>query len=234
MSKSIQKRKSDILGGKVNIGENNKDYAKFQKNIEKLKLPEEEIISVKTSSGTKTDIVLRRDGYTDEGLAMVLTDDKSTQDQRDSYLANYMFQRGKESASFLAELYLSKGKLTRESQAFKSQMKFDFEVFTDFFVKLLYSMSNAINNPEVSQKNNRAELILDQLSELLTERATTLTKRYESLTEERLKAKGFGIYIDRLGRPYDTRNSEIVDVVKRDVETTKEDLTNKDNGKTTE
>lgn len=215
----------DPLGGRVELPDNtardNKGYDTFLESAESLKLPKEEKIEVTTSGGDIRSMTLHRDGYTDKGLAELFMDPDATEDRKNSYLANYMFQRGKESSSFLAELYLSKGKLERGTQAFKSEIRFDFEMLTDMIVKLLYSAGMVLGGEDSTKEK------LALLSELFNERAAAINTRYQAKIKERMEAKGFGIYIDVMGKPYDTRSNEIMDVVKRDVETTKANLKKK-------
>lgn len=154
-------------------------------------------------------VVINREGMNDKTLSKVLRSTGSTRQQKDSAIAAYMWEQGKENASFLAELYVSKGAHTKETRAFKSQMRFDYEVFVNFFIQLLYSMSDTM-------KGGPAENVLYDLSKLLKDRAEMLADRVKRTTEDRLKDNGYGIYVDRNGKAYSVFDEDLDEAIAKD------------------
>ena len=178
-----------------------------------VKNEEEEMVKVKSPiTGKTTDVVVRRDGTTDQKLAMVLLDPESSKEQKDSWLSNYFFERGKENASFLAELYVSKGTHLKETQAFKRQMRFDFESFANTIVLLFQDISDDIKN------RIDTNFAWDNLRERLQKGAELLSKQREEITEARMREKGYGVYLDRNGQAYSIFDKEIVDVINKERE----------------
>ncbi len=56
----------------------------------------------------------------------------------------YLWERGKESSSFFVDLFRYKGEHTKETRAFKSQMRYDFEIFVNQFSKFIREQSRLI------------------------------------------------------------------------------------------
>lgn len=127
--------RNTILGGQV--GEGSRDY---KKEIEAV--PEEDRVSeveyVNPFTGNKSIQVIDRRGTSDEKLALVFADKDSSEDLKLSTLSLYLFEKGRESASFIADLMLYKGTNTKEMRNFKSQMKFDFDLFINTFASFLF------------------------------------------------------------------------------------------------
>lgn len=130
-------------GKAVDISEGTRDYKK-----EVALVPESERVQdvlVRNPITKKEAIVtIDRTGTTDEKLAMILLAPDANQTQKDSMLANYLFERGKESASFLAELFMSKGAHTKETRAFKTQMRRDYELVVDSMIEFMRLSGNSI------------------------------------------------------------------------------------------
>ncbi len=200
--------KKDILGGSTKLPED-KRITKALKKIAKVKVPKQEQIKVQTNDRRNVEITLRRDEGSEKGLANVFNDPNATNDQRNAAISNYLWAQGKENGSFLMELYRSKGEHTRETRAFKAQMRQDYEIFADFFIKFLNDFGDVLNNNGSSEAGS----FCWKGSEMLTERIA-------EITAERMKANGFGVYLDRMGNVYDTRNKEVIDRVKDDVKAT--------------
>ncbi len=181
-----------------------------------IKTAKEENFRVKNPiTGKETDIVISRQGTTDEKLAMVLLAPDATKEQKDSMLAGYLFERGRENASFITELFLSKGTHVKETQAFKRQIRFDFESFANTMVFLFQDLSNDII---ASDDVDSIQATLLRIKERLGKGAELLTKQREQITLARMKEKGFGVYLDRQGRAFSIEDDEIVDVVKKEKE----------------
>ena len=85
----------------------------------------------------RTEVTLRRDGYSEEGLALALLDPKKTRDQKDFEMSMFLWGRGAESVSMMVDLMRYKGEHTKETRVFKSQMRIDFETFVKMFVEHL-------------------------------------------------------------------------------------------------
>lgn len=203
-------RQKTILGGKLQGQPSSPDHGKA------LAVPtvSEENIHIKNPiTGKEADIVLSRQGTTDEKLAMILLAPDATNDQKTSILSQYLFERGKESASFLAELYLSKGAHTKETRAFKRQMRFDFESFANTMVLLLSDMAS-----DIEGRTHDAPQALELLAERMKKGADLLTKQRGAITEARMREKGYGIYIDKAGQVYSIFDEEIEKVVKQERE----------------
>lgn len=95
-------------------------------------------------SGEKRIVSLDRTGTTEQKLIVALADPNLTRDRKDHMLSMYMWERGKESASFFVDLIRSRGEHTKETRAFKSQMRFDFELFVSQFSKYIREQSRLI------------------------------------------------------------------------------------------
>lgn len=94
-------------------------------------------------SGKKSIVTIDRTGTPESKLIIALADPNLKRDQKDHMLSMYLWERGKESASFITDIMRYKGQHTKETQAFKSQMRFDFETFVNFFCNFLESQAHA-------------------------------------------------------------------------------------------
>jgi hypothetical protein len=221
---------NSILGGKPNF----KDAPGYTKVLA-IKTHKEENIHVKNPiSGKETDIVLSRDGSTDQKLAMVLLSPDATKDQKDSWVANYLFERGKENAAYFADLMVSKGTHVKETQAFKRQIRFDFESFANSMVIMFHDMADDIakftNEHEQEQKGKTSKLYtpfqnaIIQMGKRFESAAELLTSQREKITNDRMREKGYGVYLDKSGRAFSIFDDEIEDAVKKDKQDYKDDL----------
>jgi hypothetical protein len=129
MSDIIKKEK---LGGKETLEGEDRDYSPeaTKKTLEELGLkPVEDVEIENPITGKKSIVTIDREGTHDVKLIQALADKNLTRDQKDGVISMYLFERGKENASFIAELFRYKGQHTKETRAFTSQMRFDFEMF---------------------------------------------------------------------------------------------------------
>jgi hypothetical protein len=133
-------KKSKLSGS---IEKEIKDPEHFEE-LKKIKEDSSTVNIVNPITGKSALVKISRDGTTDEKLAAIMLHPESTREQKDSMIANYLFERGLESASFLMELFKSKGMHTKETRAFKSQIRFDFEMLVNLFVNWLESTSENI------------------------------------------------------------------------------------------
>lgn len=202
----------DILGGKPKF----EDHPNHTKALA-IKTPDVENIHITNPiTGKQADIELRRNGTTDERLAMILLSPDATKEQKDSLIASYMFERGKENASFLAELYISKGTHVKETQAFKRQIRFDFESFANTMVMLLQDLADDLRDPDTTSA-------IQNVADRLQKGAELLTKQREKITEARMREKGYGVYLDRNGKAFSIFDDEIEDIIKKERSEIKEE-----------
>jgi len=118
---------------------------KTKLTLDKYNLPPVQKVEVKDPfTGHKKIVKLDRTGTHEQKLIVALADPKLNQDQKDNVLSMYLFERGKESASFLAELFRYKGHHTKESRVFQTRMRFDFEMFVNMFIEYLRKQAEVI------------------------------------------------------------------------------------------
>lgn len=84
-------------------------------------------------NGEKRMITLDRTGYNEAKLVAILADPDLTRERKDHELSMYMWERGGESMSMMVDLIRYKGQHSKESNVFKSQIRFDFEAFLSTF-----------------------------------------------------------------------------------------------------
>lgn len=223
MKKLKNVESKDILGGKPNF----KDDPNYTKALA-IKTPAQEKFKVVNPiTGKTADIIIHRDGTTEEKLAMVMLSPDATKEQKDSWISNYLLERGKDNASFLAELFISKGTHVKETQAFKRQVRFDFESFANSIVILFQDMAEDIKRElEVSGANEaitipehgdmRLYSSVFKIAQRLEKGADLITKQREQITDARMREKGYGVYLDRSGKAYSIFDDEIEEAVKND------------------
>lgn len=96
----------------------------------------------------------------EEDLSRALIDPKLTREQKDRRVSMYLWGRGMESASFIADIMASKGQHTKETRAFKSQIRFDFEIFMDTFCTYLEGQARIISKIyDIDVMQERADYI---------------------------------------------------------------------------
>lgn len=120
--------------------EDSKGYSpkEIKKTLEEKGLSAtEQVEVVNPVTGKRSMVTIERDGTPDSKLVIALTDKSLTRDQKDNVMGLYLFERGKENASFLMDLMRYKGSHTKETRAFKSQVRFDFEMFVGLFTSHL-------------------------------------------------------------------------------------------------
>lgn len=123
------------------------DYSpeNIKKDLALNKVEAEETINVQNPvTGKVTEVTIQRDGTPESKLIVALADPKLTRDQKDHTLSMYLFERGKDNASFMVDIMRYKGQHTKETRAFKSQMRFDFEMFIATFTRHMTDSSEAI------------------------------------------------------------------------------------------
>lgn len=200
-----------ILGNAIEVGKDDPRHTA----LKKIEMTGEETIRVRNPITFKeTDIVVSRNGTTEEKLAMILLAPDATKQQKESMLSGYLFERGRESSAFLAELFVSKGTHLKETQAFKRNMRFDFEMFADKIVGLFQDMSNDIT-AGISNEDN-PYVILENMAVRLDKGAELISSQRERITEARMRDKGYGIYVNKDGKSFSIFEDEIEEAVKSD------------------
>lgn len=140
MEKDLQK-KSRLSGQADSQHVDHPEYL-AQKDIKTVDEQTIEIMNPLTRN--KATITINREGTTEQRLAAILLHPDATVDEKDLFLSNYLLEKGLDSASFLAELYRSKGAFTKESRLFKTQMRFDYESFVNMFTIFLDTTADSI------------------------------------------------------------------------------------------
>lgn len=186
------------------------------KKTKALAVKEEMVHVVNPFTGKSADIVLHRDGTTDERLAMVLLSPDASKEQKDSFVSTWLFERGKENASFIAELFVSKGTHIKETQAFKRQMRWDFEMFANSISILFQDMADDITTG--IKKSDAPDDILMDLASRLDQGSKLIDKQREGIIEARMRETGWGVYMDKNGKTYSIFDKEIEEVVKKEKE----------------
>lgn len=213
-----------------------------QGEVKKFGLKPTEVIEYKDPfSGQLKKIMVDRKGTNDEKLALTLLDDKIPRAQKDSIISMYLFEKGAQGASMLMDLWMYKGAHTKESRAFQSTMRFDFElfltVFQDFMAKSASLFFNnlpiKLTEVEVEEDGkkvmkeivettrdvtaNEIAIVLGEYAQYYKLHSELLGKRIRQEVEKRERAKGKGIYLSTDGKPYSiNEDGDIVEVVARD------------------
>lgn len=163
-------------------------------------------------------------GTTDKNVAAVLLSPKASKQEKDSAISQWLFERGKDNASFIAELFVSKGTHLKETQAFKRQIRFDFEnfatsislLFSDMADEIMHDFPEAMIVPKGADR--KVYFAIGRLGHRLKLGADLINKQRESITLGRMREKGFGTYIDKGGKTYSIFDKDIEEVVKKDRE----------------
>jgi competence protein ComGF len=209
MTKALAKK--SILSGKMETMFDDHENYKLAKTI---KTPKKEKVKIMNQITGKTALIkLDRGGTNEKNILSVFKDKKATTEQKDSIIAQYLFGRGLESASFLAELFLSKGQHTKEIRVFKSQVRFDFEQVVNIIAQLFLDISTGL---EKEMKDYPLFYAVERLGERFKQGSEMLIKGVQATTEKRMREKGFGIYIDSKGKIYSIFDKEADEAIKKD------------------
>jgi hypothetical protein len=139
-----------ILGGTVNVGHQDHlpDYIDKDYNAEIAKIDPniliEDIVIKDDLTGRSLTVQLDRGGTRDQKLALVLADPNSSDQQKASMVSLWLFEKGKESSSFLLDLMQSKGTFVKQARQFQSQMNYDWTYFIGMFCSFLYDQATTI------------------------------------------------------------------------------------------
>lgn len=134
-------------GEEINVSDGDKDYKKEIEAIpenERVELVHFTIMPKNRATGIVKEVVIDRRGIDDNKLAMILSNSELSDEQKNSQLSLYLFEKGKESSSFLVDLFASKGKFFKGAHEFKSQIRFDFTVFMNTFCEYLEEKSQSM------------------------------------------------------------------------------------------
>lgn len=212
--------------------------------IKKYGLAPTEVVEYKDPfTGTMKKIMIDRRGTTDEKLALALLDDSIPREQKDTMISMYLFEKGKQGASMLMDLWGYKGQHTKESRHFQSQMRFDFDLFLNAFemfcndsadlvfknlpieiVEVEEEVDGKVIKKEVVKVTrdvtpNEIAVVLGDFGRYHRMTGTLLSKRIRAEVQKRERAKGKGIYIGMDNKPYSVHeDGDIVEVVSKDRE----------------
>lgn len=150
MKKELAKK--DILGGKIELAPVHKDYKEpdYSPRAIKKVLKEtglaavEKVVVTNPVTKQKSTVLIQRDGTPDSKLIIALADPKLKRDQKDAVLSAYMWERGKENTSMMVDLFRYKGQHTKETRAFTSQVRFDFEMFIAWQAEMLRARAKIV------------------------------------------------------------------------------------------
>lgn len=208
--------------------------------------PVENFEYVDPVTGDKKSFTIDRRGSTEASVGLTLLDPKATREQKDSAISMYLFEKGKHSASLLMDLWSYKGIHTKESRAFQSTMRFDFELFLQTFQMFMQDSADLIfkNLPIEVVEAEVEEVAKDGSTKMVTKEIVKMTRdvtpndiaitlgeyaqyfrmtsrllgqRIRAEVQKRERAKGKGIYLGEDGKPYSIReDDDIVEVVAKD------------------
>lgn len=252
MRKVIPTRNNkSVLGGRMRVVARPKDGGSpnFERrtydaarDIKKFGLvPVEKIKSVNPITGEEKMITIRRDGTTDSELAMVMADPTTTRELKDTVVSRYLFERGKESASMMMDLWKYKGEHTKEARHWMSNMRWDFELFMEAFMFYMNDSADRIIDglgvglkvvkdkngnektfvePNLAIGTQEIQVVLGDLAVYMRQTANLMRTRIDKEKEKREREKGKGIYIGLDGKPYSIyEDVDVEQAVKKDKKT---------------
>lgn len=253
MSKKEGKQlvKKSVLSGSLDEESVIQDDPKYLA-LKEIKTPEEEEITVTNPLTGKTALVtLKRNGTTEENIAAIMLHPDATRDQKDMMIANYLFEQGKESSSFLMELFRSKGQLTKETRSFKTQTRYDFESFVNSFTVSIESAAESVLRNyditkekllsllEESRKGKKhigkvlkthkigkttADVAVIEMAIRLKDSVEVMRDGVNRITKLREQQAGKGMYISSTGKIYDLTDKDIADVIREDKKALEEEM----------
>lgn len=201
------------------------------KKAKEIEFGKKEII--KTSSGKE--MILDRGGIDDKKLAEILQSDASD-DAKNAMAIQYVASKDKDALAMMGEMFRSRGYAVKEMRQFKSQMRFDFEMFVNTYCVFLKDTADNIWK-QLEFKENIEDVLESykkdkELSIGITanergfailalsyyEQAKSLQKVVQEITNQREKAMGKNIYVDKLGRVHSLYEEDIFDIVKKEKE----------------
>jgi len=182
------------------------------------KVSDVEIVNPLT--GNKAIVTIDREGTTESKVIQALMSQDSTQEQKDSAISMYLFERGKESASFLMDLYQAKGQNTKETRKFKSQVRFDLTMMAN---SIAVFFSDTQKQIEEDLESHDLDFALSRFAKRCGSIADKLIEQVNGTAEERMRENGYGIYIDKDGVPYSIYDKEFDEVINRDKKQNNED-----------
>jgi hypothetical protein len=198
-------------------------------NWEKAKtIDADKTLVIKTKSGK--DIVIDRGGVNNKRLAEIIASSTTTE-QEEVAIANWLIETGRDNSGFLAEMFRMRGIQTHEMREFKSQMRFDFEMFVATYTTFLRdtadrvwdSMGYTSTISEVIKDYNKdPKTLKGKPIELIAisfyDQADHLEKTVKKITEQRERNKGKGIYVDKLGITHSLHDEDIIDIIRHEKE----------------
>lgn len=160
--------------------------------LEEKGLTSEEQIRVENPfTGKITTLTINREGTHDEKLMLALADPNMTRDQKDHTISMYLYERGKDSASMMVDLMRYKGAHSKETRAFKSQMRFDFEMFVSLFTGHLTATAKDIG--EALGFSNLNEIVSGYITNLKQEKPLSLKDWLTAAHNKTLSDEGLAL-----------------------------------------
>ena len=92
------------------------------------------------------------------------------------------------------------GQNTKETRAFKSQMRFDYEMFVNAMTILFRDIARGIRKDIADMQPY--ETTFEHMATRFDQGAELIVKTVQRITENRLREKGYGIYVDKDGKVY--------------------------------
>lgn len=196
--------------------------------LEKYNLKPVEVVQIVNEiTGNKAEVTIERDGTPESKLILALANKELPREQKDHILSMYLWERGKESSSFLMDLIRHKGTHTKETRVFKSQMRFDFENMMDSLCVMYHDLADIITKhigkrpTDGTEANVSVKSLIEamwEVSELSHSIADKLTKDRANITRQREVEKGWGIYVAKDGLIYSINDSTVDEVIRKDKE----------------
>jgi hypothetical protein len=171
------------------------EYKEAKKEIPGLK--EENLTITNLMTGKSADITLKHGKMTEDELGKELMNPDTPQEYKDGKIAAYLFQRGMESAAFLAELFTSKGHNMKETRVFKSQIRFDYELLAGIISTLFKDIAEGLQ-----RDLDNVGPVIENMAVRMKQGSELIDKSIQDVKTQREREKGFGIYIDKSGKPY--------------------------------
>ena len=182
-------------------------------------------------SESKALAIANGEGITDKKMAKILVS-KASPEEKQAQLVNYLFDQNKDAMGFFAEMFQFRGKQSKAINDFKSQTRFDFEMFVSTFTTFLRDtaeriwepLGNKDTIPEATEKlkDGGLNLIGGELTSLsllaisFLDQADHLDKAIKKITEQRERSKGKGIYVDKLGITHSLYDEDIFDIIQQE------------------
>jgi hypothetical protein len=109
----------------------------------------------------------------------------------------------------------------KETQAFKRQVRFDFESFANSISILFRDLADDIKSCLGKEDKIGLQEVADAVATMadrLQKGAELIERQREKITEARMREIGYGVYLDRNGQAFSIFDEEIESAIKNDKE----------------